>query len=224
MQSGPDGITAELQSGTYQVTGYENADNVTVADEVVTVATREDGTAAEPGAFTGGTVEAQVQANVEDQIIEIPMRWQTRQLIVRVMFQGVGVPDLISADGYLEGVTFSRPIDEGFAPLDGEPRHAALTSGTVTYEFAADADGWYQGIRTLLGIDGDGTQMLYMMLHFSDGFTKEFTHDATQDMYEFHTYNVFEPWVIAFVLNLGTGFEIIMTDWNSGPSSVIIAE
>ncbi|GEM_PF-6976432 len=224
LTSGPQGVTVQLDPDTYQVTGYENAENVTVADEVVTVATLADGTAAEPGAFTGGTVTAQVKADVEDQTIVVPMRWQTRELIVRVLFLGEGVPDLVDTEGYLSGATLSRPINEGFAPLDGQPRHAAITSGSITCPFTKTADGWYQASRHLLGLDGDADQRLYVKLIFTDGFMKDLNYDAKDALLEFHTYRVDEPWVLEFVLNLGTGFEVEVVDWSSGPSSVIIAD
>ncbi|MCD8080745.1 MAG: hypothetical protein LUF04_10180 [Bacteroides sp.] len=224
LQSGPEGTTAELDAGMYRVTGYERAENVTVADEIVTVATCDDGSAEDPGTFTGGAVQAEVKQDVDNQVITIPMRYQTRMLIIRIRFTGEGVPELVESDGYVDGVTFSRPINEGFAPLDGQPRHAALTSGTVDYTFAPGADDWYVGSRNLLGVDGDATQRLCVVLYFADGFSRELHMDVTEEMYEFHTYNVEEPWVISITLSLGTSFDIVLEDWNSGPSSVIIAE
>lgn len=219
-----NGVDVELLPGVYQIVGAEKANNVSVDGTTVTIATEADGTATQPGVFSGGATTGEVKPNTVFQIIPLPMRQQTRQLIVQLKFSGEGVSYLNRVEGTINGITIARHIDKGFLPADSVPHPAAIENGLINYTFIKDDSGMFSGANNLLGVDGSTTQTLNLEATTSLGTVIDFSLNVTDDLFEFHTTDVEQPWYIILELEVNTKLEMDIIDWYSGTESNIIAQ
>lgn len=224
LNTGYSGRDVDLLPNVYDIIGYESAANVSVYNNIVTVSTNSDGTAMDPGPFTAGEVSAEVIPIEEDQLIIVPMRRQTRQVIVRVKITGDGLSLISSMTGSLSGIAISREVNDCFPPADGKARPSVIESGTINYSFQEDSQQWFVGTRTLIGIDGNSQQNLNLQIHFINGETIDLVQDVTGGMTGFHTQDVHQPWYITLEINLGFDLQATITGWYGGPNSWLIAE
>lgn len=227
METDRYGKDVDLLPGTYDLIGWEDAANVTVNERIVTLAEGADGFAAEPGEFSGGTAYGETVKEVSGtQILYVPMRQQTRELIIRINFNGDLSILIEKVEAVVSGIALSRDIDEGFEPADGQPRHPAITSGEAYYLFAVEPNPlrqiWYRGEHRLIGIDGDAPQELEVRVAGVDGsFTPVFL-DISEAMDKFHVDNdVRKPLVINLYLNLGLHLDLVIENWEFGDESII---
>lgn len=219
--------TVDLEDGTYTVVVVNGAkeDQVTIKGTTVTVVTNPDGTAGEPGKLIGGHTNITVGGNngggQETPKIEVPVEHQTRPLILKINFEGENLALLQSLKGIVDGIALSRDLNHGFKPLDGQDRHPASASGSISYAFSPneEAENSYQSMRTLLGIDGSGQQTLTLTVGYKGDIQQTYTFDITRQLDGFHTEDVTNPWVIEIMLRLGTDFQATIEDWKAGPES-----
>ena len=221
------GNTVDLEDGTYTVVVVkgEKENQVTVKGTTVSVVTNPDGTAGEPGKLIGGYTHITVGGNTtggqETPKIAVPTQYQTRPLILRINFEGENVALLQSLAGVVDGIALSRDLNNGFKPMDGQDRHPASVSGSIKYAFSPneEAENSYQSIRTLLGIDGSGQQILTLTVGYKGDVQQTYTFDITRQLDGFHTEDVANPWVIEITLRLGSDFQATIEDWKAGPES-----
>ncbi len=235
IQAGSD-QSLDLEEGTYTVVSTQGDDmgNLTLTGTEVSVAVNPDGTLADVGELVGGYTDIQVggQTENENTVFKIPTHFQTRELIVKVKFTGRNVQMLEGVDGTVDGIAASRDLNNGFPPVDGEPRHPVTRSGKVAYSFdrtapetrATAEQDFRSETRRLLGIDGDAEQQLTLNAAFGGEVLKEYRFNIARDMDNFHILDVTRPWVIEVTLHLGADFSATIEDWKSGPESWMDAE
>lgn len=213
------GSSLGLEEGKHQVNGIlgNDDDKVEINGSTVTVKPETDGTAGDPGDFMGGSTNIEVTPD-GDTSFKVPMMHQSRPLVIKVKFIGYGAEALTGVSGMVEGIALSRHINHGFVPVDGQPRHAALKTGNVSYSaMSINEDGFYTDNKRLLGIDGDSEQHLTLTARMADGTVLTLPFDITSDMHEFHITDVTEAWVIEIVLQLDIDFKATIEDWKVGP-------
>lgn len=222
----------DLEEGTHTVTSTQGkTDNLTVDGSIVTIETDEEGNPKEPGDFAGGYVDITVGPNGESgsTSYEVPVNRQTRPLIIKVKLVGNNVPMVKGMAGTVSGIAFSRNLNHGFLPTDGQPRHPALTSGTVPYSFeksetTTGGQDFLSETRRLLGIDGDAEQQLTLDILFGNNTYMRYEFDITRAMDEFHITDVSKPWTIEITIRLGADFSATIEDWKAGPDIWMDAE
>ncbi|HCO68274.1 MAG TPA: hypothetical protein DIT04_11040 [Dysgonomonas sp.] len=225
LQSDRYGTDVDLLAGPYNIVGWEPTPDISVNGQVISVATNEDGTVKEPITFAGGETTAVVDDNIDFQTIVLPMRQQTRQLIIQVRFINDNFNVLERLEGSVDGITSSRDINDAFPPADGRVRPGSVSSTSVNYDFVKEQDReWFTAGRNLIGIDGDADQTLYLRVFYStDGYT-DVSLDLTSELLGFHTVDVHEPWYIVITLDLGVSFEPVIIDWYAGAESWLNAD
>ncbi|MCC8152732.1 MAG: FimB/Mfa2 family fimbrial subunit [Tannerellaceae bacterium] len=129
MQITPDGQEVRLTPQVYDFIGYTAVDNVTVSGRTVTVRQDATGNYVEPHDFSGGAVSQEIIRTDQDQTVTIPMRQQTRPLIIRVILRGNALGGFSHITAEISDIAMSRDINNGFVPLDNEPLHSAYTTG-----------------------------------------------------------------------------------------------
>lgn len=220
-----EGSDLEIVPGTYQFLGFENATNATVNKSTVSVALEPDGHAGQPTMFAAGSVTAEVLNQRVSQTIPVPMRAQVRELIIQLRYEGEGAPFVVSARGSVDGIALSRDINNGFPPVSGTERPAALTNGILDYTFTEGPDDWFTGSRNAIGIDGSVGQELTLSVTFSiDDYTATDTIDITGEMTGFHTEELPGPWYVILDINVGATFEMSIIDWQGGGTSILDAQ
>ncbi|MCD7978314.1 MAG: hypothetical protein LUG51_14610 [Tannerellaceae bacterium] len=220
-----EGAEVELMPDMYEFVGDETHENVILQRCTLTVRTGADGNYLEPAYFTGGSVEKEINLTDVVQIVTIPMRQQTRDLIIRVIFHGELLPYISGLDAVISGITMSREINDGFPPVDNVTVPPAYITSTVDYSFVQTEANLFTDRHTLLGIDGNSSQILNFSLHYNNGNNdRSLSIDVTDDMEGFHTVNIYEPWVLEFELGMGPeSFTATIENWRAGPESVLIA-
>ena len=224
LNSGYEGRYVDLIPNIYDIIGFEPTHNVSINNNIVSVSVNSDGSAMEPGPFTAGEISAEVYSVAEDQLIILPMRRQTRELIVKVKITGDGLSLINGMTGSLSGIAISREVNSCFPPVDGKNRPSAARSGVISYSFQEDTDQWFVGSNTLLGIDGNSQQNLSLNINFINGEATDISQDVTGGMTGFHTQDIAKPWYIIIEINLGFDLQATITDWSAGPYSWLIAE
>lgn len=222
----------DLDEGTHTITTTQGeTENLVVDRNTVTIETDAEGMPKEPGDFSGGYVDITVGPNGESEntSFEVPINRQTRPLIIKVKLVGNNVQPVIAMAGAVSGIAFSRNLNHGFPPTDGQPRHPALTSGTVPYKFekAGSATGgqdFLSETRSLLGIDGDAQQILLLDILFESNRLMNYEFDITRAMDEFHITDVTKPWTVEVTIRLGADFSATIEDWKAGPDIWMDAE
>lgn len=216
------GFNLDLPSGVYTVMAYEPVPNVKITNNAITIGVDANGYAIEPTTpFSAGITTVNINGNASKQTLA--MYYQTRELIVKVNFTGLGISALNSIEGVMSGIALSRKITDGFPPLDGSSTYPALVSGSVKYGFTATGVGLpttkqFSGSDILLGLDGASSQILNLTLHFSGG-DRQVTFDATQALSNFNTENVSEPFVIVINISISESFYADIINWLSGSLS-----
>ncbi|MCD7711562.1 MAG: hypothetical protein LUJ25_02280 [Firmicutes bacterium] len=220
-----EGSEIELKPNVYEFVGDESHENVVLQRCTVTVRTDANGNYLEPAYFTGGSVEEEVNSTDSIQIITIPMRQQTRELIIRVIIYGELLPYISGLDAVISGISMSREINDGFPPVDDVIRPPAYITSTVDYSFTQTEPSLFTDRHTLLGIDGNASQVLTFTLYYNNGNDdRTIAIDVTSEMDGFHTEDIFEPWVLEFEIGMGPeSFEASIENWRSGPESILIA-
>lgn len=227
------GNSIDLDDGTYTIVSVKdlNDDNVNIKGTTISVTTNPDGTAGDPGTpiggYTGITIGGNESGGGQDEVkIEVPIKAQSRPLILKVHFEGENTALIHSLTGAVDGIALSRDLNCGFIPVDGQDHHPAIATGSVNYGFNFDeetADS-YQGARTLLGICGASTQHFNMAVNYEGDIQQPYTFDITPKMEGFHTIEVSSPWVVEITLRLGADFQATIEDWKSGPESWMDAQ
>ncbi|MCC8174023.1 MAG: hypothetical protein LIO65_06510 [Odoribacter sp.] len=153
------------------------------------------------------------------------MRNQSRILEIRVIIRGEGANYLSSLDATISGITASRYINDAFPPVDGTERPPAIITTSVDYSLINNGENIYSDSKSLLGINGDASQMLDFNIIYQDGRESKETVDVTRGMDGFHTINYHEAWVLEFIIYAGPS-EIGATieDWRYGSASTMIAQ
>lgn len=220
-----DGTEVELLPDEYEFIAHEPVDNIEVTGNTVTVEKNPDGSIKEPPKFNGGSIIEKVIPK-NDQTVDVPMHMQVRDLIVVIKFKGEGVPYIKTIDGNLDGIAVSRHINDGFEPVSMVKRPKATEKGFVLYEFEENKEtsNEFQGINTLLGIDGEGKQTLSLSLDTSLGIVKDYTLDVTSSLDDFHTVDIHKPWYIVLELELDVKLEMTLEKWKVGTESDLIAQ
>ncbi len=232
-QSDIRGTETNVIAGEYVVMGYEKADNieVNVDKQTVSVNSSTDGEAKEPGNFSAGSTVVTIERGKEAPEIKVPLHKQVRKLVIQLQVKGLYEPGIEKIEAVFDGIALDRHINNGFPPHDGTRRPNAIKRGKIGYDFdfieQNQYGGWYEGSRTLLGIDGGGRQTISLTIRFSDGFERTVSADITDAMDGFHTEELGQdqdnPWYVLLVLNVGE-LEILIDDWEDGGTSWIIAE
>lgn len=221
MQIPPDGQEVRTHTQNYLFLGYTDPGNVTINGTTVSINPDAGGNYPEPDFFAGGFIEQEIIRSLSDQVVTIPMRRQTRPLIIRVILQGPAVGGLSTLTGEISGITMARNINYGFEPVDGQPLHPAEVTGSVAYHMATTDNSVYSDQHNLLGIDGSVDQILDLTVHFTSGRQKELSLNVTTQMTGFHTEHVEEPWVLELTVNLITEIEANIEDWKGNYLSTI---
>lgn len=221
----------DLLKGHYLAVSLKGEDDrVTLNGTTISVDADPQGAAVDPSDFVGGYMDFTVEGGLEDWDIinhDLPTLIQTRPLVLKVKMEGYNSALVESMTATVDGVTLSRDLLHAFIEGGAIDRYPALTSGYVDYELdEIDADGFYTGMRRLLGIDGRDrqTQELVLTIHYEGGVQKQFLFDITSDMDGFHTEEVTTPWVIRIVLRAGADFEATIEDWIAGPEEWLDAK
>lgn len=219
----------DLDEGNYTVTTTTgNTDNVIVDEDKVTITTKPDGTPNDPGDFSGGYAEITVTQDPDDndKSYKVPVNQQTRPLIIKVKFVGSNASLVEAISGTVDGIAFSRDLNNGFAPTDGLPRHSVYQSGSVAYSFSKNDNepNFLSETHLLLGIDGDAEQHLTLDILFNDQAHKEYDFNIARAMDEFHITEVTKPWTIEITIYLGADFSATIEDWKAGPDIWMEAE
>lgn len=223
MEIPPEGQEVRIEPKVYSFTGHTTTENVTVSGTTVTVKQDADGKYLEPDYFTGGSVNQEIYYSTQNQVVVIPMRSQTRPLIIRVILQGQAMGGFSHITGVISGIAMSRDINNGFAPLDGNPLHPAYINGSVNYDMTTEDNHIYSDQKNLLGTDGTTDQILSMTAYYTSGNQNTIEVDVTNAMVGFHTENVDEPWVLEFTLNLVGELQTEIEDWQGGYQSSLQA-
>ena len=229
------GVDIDLENGSYEVVAAETAKNIKVEGIAISVDPSGGQGYPEPGVCTGGADTLVVDDGQSESVVDIPMVRQVRPLIVNVRFTGSGAitgetkairsAGISHVSGIVSGVTFSRHINYGFPPVNGNPRNPAYTTGEVEYDLLANtAERFYTDRHNLLGIDGEASQELELAINFENGYSETLHLDVTSRMYEFHTKDITQPWVINIVIDVTASFEVSITDWTAGPESWMEAQ
>lgn len=218
------GTSLSLPTGTYRFFAYEAVPSVTTDGSKFELKSDANGVITPPEPFSAGIIASKIEHGANGKII-LPMFYQTRELIVRVNFNGEGLTELVSVNGTIDNVTLSRNVDEGFPPHDRKPRHVALSNGTVVYNFVSkDVDEpdllEFAGRARLLGIDGGESQTLFIKMIFENGELTR-TLDITSALEKFHIELVEEPFVIELLIGISEDFEATIEDWKFGSMSII---
>ncbi len=219
------GTVIELDTHTFEFVGNEEHPNVILERCTVTVDKDASGNYYEPQYFAAGSIEQTIDPDLDYQEVVIPMRRQTRPLVVRVVVNGEGVDYLDYITGEISGITMSRLVNDGFPPLDGLDSHPAFLTASVEYDLLAIGENIYNDTHNLLGVDSNSSQVLDLTIYFSDGYSQLFTIDVTDRMVGFHTVEVNEPWVLEFVINLGStgeSIEVTIENWYGGSESHLV--
>lgn len=225
LKSDQYGTDIDLLPYTYDVVAWEPTANINIDDRIVSLSANSDGTPILPTPFSGGMAEATVDQNIEYQVIHVPMRQQTRKLIIQVKFLGDGFNLLEGLEGSVDGLTFARDINESFPPADGRERPSAIKNTTVNYKFERDSNNeWFVGGNNLLGVNGDANQTLYLHLLYSTDDYRDLSLDITSEFLGFHTVSVHEPWYIVITLDLSATFDPVIVDWQAGSESWLDAQ
>lgn len=216
------GTTLKLHPGLYTLIAYEPTPGIKIDGSNLSIGTDQNGYAAEPAPFSSGITTFIVTDGGAKKLV-LPMYYQTRDLIIKVNVIGLGVETLNSITGWLDGITVSRSLTEGFTPFDGNPRHAAIIGGKALYGFSPTSISTiitqqFSGEKRLLGVDAAVNQILHLTLHFAGG-DREISPDVTQALYYFHTDGVDEPFVIELTIEVTEDFSADIIDWISGPQS-----
>ena len=224
------GVVVDLPGGTYGIVGNEEAANVTVNGRTISVTAGVGGMLPDPGALAGGAVNVTLKNHnepvSEELVVPVPMRQQTRQLVVEVVFLNNGFPSVTALSGKMGRIASSRDINDGFPTLSGATMPDAITYGSVDFTFSAvneDGEDFYRGSRQLLGVDGRGPQQFDLSVT-AGGDSKTFTIDLSRAMEGFHTNHVNIPWVIILEVDLSARLELTIINWSLGEISDIIAE
>lgn len=220
------GTDISFPEGVYIFFAYESTPTVALDSDNFSVKVDESGNIIELEPFSAGWLIYTVQDGGNRNII-LPMFNQTRELIVRVNFTGVGLANLTSIDGYIDNVTASRKVTEGFPPADGKPHHAATTVAKANYNFTLSDIGstkvkQFIGSKRLLGIDGATLQTLNLVMHYTGGKLDE-KLDVTSALELFHIDKVNEPFVIELTINIDEDFSANIEYWRSGSISIVDA-
>jgi len=227
MQIGPDGQEVRIEPKEYEFTGNTSTDSVMVDGRRVTVRQDASGNYYQPDYFAGGSVTQEIIFTDDDQVVTIPMRRQMRPLIIRVILMGQALQNLTHIESEISGIAMSRDINNGFAPIDNEPFHNAYITASVSYDLTLQEDETnrvvYSDMKNLLGLDGSAGQTLLLTPYFASGNFNPIEIPVTARMTGFHTENVDEPWVLEFTLNLIGELEASIDNWQSGPSSELVA-
>lgn len=232
-QSDVRGTETNVIVGEYVVIGYETAQNVKVDvdNQTVAVSSNPDGEANEPGDFSAGSTIVTIERGKDAPEIKLPLYKQVRKLVIQLQVKGLSEPGIQKIEAVFDGIAIDRHINNGFPPHDGTKRPNAIERGNIGYNFnfieQNQYSSWYEGSRTLLGIDGGGRQTIDLNIHFNDGAVRSLHGDLTDAMNGFHTEDLGQdqdnPWYILLVINVGE-LEINIEDWNDGGTSWIIAE
>lgn len=223
------GVNVDLRVDEYTIVGYESAQNSTVDvnTQIVSIPTGPNGMALEPEIFSAGSNTVQVTLADKSLIIPLPMYRQVRPLIIEIEIEGDGSPLIQGITGVLHGIALERSISNGFPPTNGQNRPAAIRNGSIDYNLLpltrTVGDSWFGGSRNLLGIDGTVNQILDLVITFTDGSSTTLSLDVTDDLSEFQTVDINEPWYIIIVLEAGFNLEVSIADWKAGAESWITA-
>lgn len=170
--------------------------------------------------FVGGYRDLDIPTTTKDWSItnyDVPTFVQSRQLILKVKFEGNNVPFINSFSGIISGITVSRDLNKAFAN-NATSDHPALESGLVKYALTdLDSEGYQTDTHRLLGVAGNGSQTLALTVNYNGGLQKAFTFDVTKSLDGFHTKDVMTPWVIKILIHLGADFQAEIVDWQEGP-------
>lgn len=219
LQCSPHGTDVDLLPSAYDLIGWETAENVTVRERIVTVASASRAMAAEPGVFSGGTAEdREIYSDRGNQVLYVPMLQQTRELIIRIKFIGELSYVIEKVEAGITGVTLSRDIDDAFFISNEQYRFPALTSGEAYYLFGQEigtgSEIWYRGVRRFIGMDGDAVQMLQIRVTGVDGSVHTVFEDITGAMDSFQvSEDVSQPMVINLTVSIGVNMELSIVDW-----------
>ena len=224
------GVDVDLLTDGYNIVGWEDHSNtnIDVTNHTISVETSSDGMALSPNIFSAGFTHAEVTLSDANQVIPLPMYRQVRPVVIEINFIGDGYALVSGVTGTLKGIALERSLDNGFPPVSGLGRPAAIKSGNINYTFGlsdqAEAGIWYTGTQNLIGIDGNVAQTLDLEVSFTGESTPSpYSFDVTNQMAEYHTNKVDEPWYIIITLNLGANLEIDIVDWIAGPESWVTA-
>lgn len=213
-------VAIGLEEGKYEIVANEPADNIRMEGSNVCVGLLPDGSASEPGAFNGGVNTLEVNNQPGSGFnIDIPVRPQTRPLVINVHVNGGGSSSIAQMEGRINGIALSRYINYGFTPINGNPRNPAKSRGAIRYAFQKNSAGIYSDGKTLLGIDGDANQEIDLTLTASNGDIQNIHFNVTREMDGFHVTDIDEPWVIDIEINLSVDFIVTIVDWIAGPES-----
>lgn len=226
------GVNVDLLTSGYTIVVWEDYSNVNldITNQTVSVqSTSRSRAIADPSLFSAGSATAEVTPADGFEIIPLIMYRQVRPLIITIEFEGMGIPFINSINGTLNGIAWERTWQNGFPPVNEAIRPTVIQSGDITYTFTPSEEegeeNWYTGTRNLLGIDGNMQQMLDLNISFNnDNNDVDYEINITNQLAEFHTKDVDEPWYVILKLNLGANLEIDIVDWISGPESWITAQ
>lgn len=231
------GTDVDLLADTYTLVGWEAAENVILNREnaTVSVATRADGVLLNPSPFSAGMTRAEVVFQYDSLIIPLPMYQQTRPLIVEVEFIDTDspiineFPPLENLSATLSGITLERDINDAFIESATRQSTGAIRNGKVAYDLIEDPEPreggiWYIGANNLLGFDPGAVHTFDLTVKFQGQEPMDISFDVSDQLSEFETRNIHEPWYIIIRLSLDSSLDVSIQDWIAGPESWLIAQ
>jgi len=225
---GPEKLL-ELTKGQYRAVSLKGeSDRIGLQDGTIVSVSSADGATGDPGDFVGGYIDFGAGSGAVDWGVinyDLPTYIQTRALTLKVKIEGDNSALVESVTATVDGITLSRDLNNAFIENGKQDRFPALSAGYAAYTLdKKDADGYYTNSHRLLGLDSKTAQNLVLILHYKDGFQKDFNYEITTDLNGFHTKEVLTPWVIRIVLRAGADFTATIEDWISGPEEWIDAK
>lgn len=233
------GVDVNLAYGNSMVVACEPLSNVALDTEnrIVSVVSENGHMTAYPGIFSSGEATGDITPSPNERlIIPVPMYRQVRPLVIGFKLKGLGIPFIESVDGVLSGVALKRDMTNGFPPVDGQLRPAAIENGTAAYTFTKRdqlGEVWLFGSHNLIGIDGNASQELALRIMVNDTGVSavsraiseiDMTVDLTDQLDGYHTQTTNDAWYIVLNVNVGADFTITIEDWQSGPELTIPAK
>ncbi len=231
------GRDVDLAADTYTLVGWEPAENINLnrVDGTVSVSTRADGIILNPTPFNAGMTRAEVIIQQDSLIIPIPMYQQTRPLIVEVQFIDTDspiineFPPLESLSATLSGITLERNINDAFIERATRQSTKALKNGSIVYNLEENPESreeglWYIGSNNLLGFDPGVPHTFDLTVKFEGEEPLDISFDVSDQLSEFETKDIHEPWYIIIRLSLDSSLKVSIQDWIAGPESWLIAQ
>jgi hypothetical protein len=225
----PDWEIMKQVDGDFTLFCWNDAQNVTVKDELITVARNVDGSLKSVGElFTGKTSYSISNQNEKDleknshhhwndkpfhhgssillDTVTVEMKAQTRVICMVINLSGAG-GDIASIMGQMGGIASHRSSGDA---------SQGVTDGNVDMVFEKINDSTYVAKVRVIGADEQNKQIVSLTVNYTDGTSSEPDTDVTDAMNDFNDELGGDDKNIGIdvtVRKTEVGFNAIITDW-----------